>query len=338
MSLHIVTHDPIFLLPKDVTGYVMQFVEFADICRSSEVCKLWNQALESNCIWIHQYEKNGIPRVAGQNRNLKNDFKILYPITLSGKTIQKYFGKIDGKLPHIDPKKFDALVNQDDPWESGTKMHETFQVVVSPAYIIRPFDTLLVDLLTEKGDAAEILPVTESNSTPEVKIPFGVKNRELLVRCLDTIRTHKNGPIIKSYLPNLLNQCSNPAKNTISFMRKEVVAQNFSYVDKKKHVEDRNLEVISLGDRLLADTIAILESGTCSDSRKEGDCIGTFAVTSTIRKNKDVISIGDFTLGRGLLLMFSSIIDSDDINGVDIFGVVPGVSAEVQSSANEKDN
>jgi hypothetical protein len=90
---------------------------------------------EDSYVWIYMFKKMGIPRVISKNkevpRNYKEDFRVLYPITLSGRQIEGIFGDVIGKIPGIREEVFNEL-NTPDPFELEKLQRENYVVVVVP--------------------------------------------------------------------------------------------------------------------------------------------------------------------------------------------------------------
>ena len=314
---------------------IVELLGVADLESSALVCKLWRNVTHQ-LIWEKRSKEEGIPLVAGTKRDREEDFKFLYPITLNGKTIQQYFGRVDGEIPDIDAAKFNTLVTQDDPWQAGIKRHHTFEVIVSPAHIIRPYDQALFNMLAKEGDLAEILPTTGSNNIQEMRIPFGLKNRTLLAKYL--FAKHANGPVIKYLSPELMFKFfsePNPSNLTLTktalyIMRKEVIGRDLSYVDQQKLVKTHHLEITPLDIRLLSNTVGILKFGTCPDTEIPAK---TYARTSTLVQysydNRDCpMVIGGFVPAIGLDVST----DYFSANAHNYDGVATGIPAEVQTS------
>lgn len=90
--------------------HIMEFLETADIVHSAKVCKLWNAFIkESPSIWKGLFKKEGIPLVNGKDRDYREDFITLFPMTISGRKIGEVFGKIIGQIPEISEQVFNKL-------------------------------------------------------------------------------------------------------------------------------------------------------------------------------------------------------------------------------------
>ena len=73
-------------------------LDLADIPQASLVCKSWNDFIKNNALlWRTLSEKEGISIVEGEDRDRKEDFKILYPRFVSGKRSASYLVKLLGQ-------------------------------------------------------------------------------------------------------------------------------------------------------------------------------------------------------------------------------------------------
>src|SRR5436309_1990636 len=85
----------------EIFKYTAPHMEPKDIGRLAGVCRQYREWATAPAIWEQVSEREGVPLVAGEGRNRKNDFGILYPVTISGKMIGEVFGKVVGKVPPI---------------------------------------------------------------------------------------------------------------------------------------------------------------------------------------------------------------------------------------------
>src|SRR5690242_4244382 len=106
---------------SDTFAYVASYLELKDIFSLAKVCRRYNQWSRNCDLWKTLSEREGIPTVAnldGTPRvNLKQDFKVLYPITVSSRIIGQFLGKVVGSVPPIRQFWFDKL-SQPDPYET----------------------------------------------------------------------------------------------------------------------------------------------------------------------------------------------------------------------------
>ena len=103
----------------DTFQHTAQFMGYDDIFRAAQVCKLWSTFSKDPAIWLQFFIKEGIPfveSVGGQPRDYKQDFKVLYPMTVSLKVSGRLFGNVPGELPLISNEWFQKCF-QVDPFD-----------------------------------------------------------------------------------------------------------------------------------------------------------------------------------------------------------------------------
>ena len=286
----------------------------ADFSRGARVCKLWHELFQDQGIWKSLSQREGIPLVEGNDRNYKEDFKILYPITLSGKTISQFFGESLGEIPRIRLEVFNRL-QQRDPFDPQRSMQENYVFVVVPSKVARPLDQNTPPPLSEAGEIAG----------PMLQIPFSLKNLKML--CEHPLIGHKHMPVFgkDSYQP-VFDQCGLCSdKVRVYFMRKRVADQTRSlpYLQQEGKARDQGLEVTPMLPRALYDAVCILRSGTCPDNREREPV--TYARTS------DLVRVGNSTYPSeigGFAPRAGADVNSSGYD-YDLIGVAPGGSAEV---------
>lgn len=117
------------------------YLEPKDIGRLAQVCRQYNHWVNEPVIWNTMSEREGIPLVAGVGRDSISDFKILYPVTISGRKIGELFGAVVGKVPPITEYWFDKFAqNLPDPYETDKLFRDNFVVLVDPSFIERSVD------------------------------------------------------------------------------------------------------------------------------------------------------------------------------------------------------
>lgn len=256
--------------------YSVKYLDPSDIARASRVCKHWNQLFSDQNLWKALFEKEGIPLVIstnGSERNYKEDFKILYPITISGKIMSQYLGKVVEKIPPMTEKQFKEL-EEPDPFEEGKLKRETFVFIVDPSFVMRTINQetslALYDLrnlnLTESSKQES--EQSEMNTTRQqtLNIPLSLKNIKVLASY--PLKGKENIPVFNYFNAIVLQQCNTcPDQISVYFMRKQVVGRGMRYEDQENLVKDKGFEVPSLRVRVLFDTISILKNGTCPDGR-----------------------------------------------------------------------
>lgn len=310
----------------DTFLYGAQFWKVADLFRLAQVCKIWNQWMENSTTWESIFKLEGIPLVEekkGKKRNYRADFKVLYPITISRRMIERCLGQFIGTIPRLDEERFNEL-SQPDPFEKGKTKGQTFRFLVEPQFIKRKFGNELSAMLDEKGNLT-ITPRSPEGSSAteqELLIPFSLPNLKTLASYPLTMP--KNGPIFdKNSDMEVFDQCNSCSeKVSIYFMRFESAAKKrcMSYEDIKQIVESSGFQVMSLRPRAFANVVSILTSGTCPDDKN-----GVWAYVRTsdpVRKGNHVFQacVGGFFKTEGLNVSCRY--------NYEVLGVVPYLPAE----------
>jgi hypothetical protein len=306
--------------------YSVECLELSDIAHAASVCKGWNQLFGDQNLWKFLFEREGIPLVSsrsGRERNYRDDFKVLYPMTISSKIISQFFGKVIEKVPPISEERFNEL-KQPDPFEKSKSKAENYFFIVMPTVIARTVTALA---LNDLGNLIES-PEQENEQNPaekrELKIPLSLQNIKVL--CSYPLKGKENMPVFdENSAAEVFKQCGAcPDKISVYFMRRHVAEQSRgkSYPDQEKLVKEEGFEVTPLRARVLFNSLKILQDGTCPDARNP----------LTYARSPDIVHygnnaayhsiVGGFALRAGAHVLFSYF-DSDFV------GVVPGGSAEV---------
>jgi hypothetical protein len=309
----------------DVFYRCAELLEVVDVGRSEQVCRSWNSLLKDALTWKKLSEREGVPLVAspsGHLRNYREDFKILRPITISGKKISQFFGKIVGHIPPISEKWVNKL-QEEDPFEKKNLMRDNYLFVVIPSSIRRTVDQEAPLALDEWRNLIESTNQENghSNSTErrDLEIPFSLKNFKKL--CSYPLKGKENMPVFDGcFVPEVFDTCAD--KTNVYFMRKCLIWQskNTSYSDQEALVKTQGFEVTPLRERAIFDAIKILESGTCPDVRYPWNFVRSPDTVCYLNGIHRAV-IGGFSPCFGMDIYASY--------GIDAVGVVPGVSAEV---------
>jgi len=257
-----------FFPSVDIYRSVLHFVEVNDIFNVDLVCVAWQKALSASHYWEYLYEKEKIPLVEGENRNLRADLKKIYPITLSGAKIEKYLGKIVGKIPRLRLVEFKKLFTPDRYSGNAKKMGETYEVIVLPDILIRTFRNGQTAKIDEKGRL--IICNNSGNSAQEatVEIPFSFPN-------LATLSQHPlvggcNGPVFSVIANDVFNQCTTVVSSVKLYLMRRTFAVptlNLFYEKQEADAREKGLQISPLIVRGLSNTIKVLESGLCPDNQ-----------------------------------------------------------------------
>lgn len=255
----------------DLFQGIILLLDLADVGRASQVCRSWKSVIEKSAkIWKSLFAKEGIPLVIslnGKPRDYKQDFQILYPITLSGKKISRFIGKMVGEVPSIS-EKWLLKLSEEDAFEKDKSLGENYVFVVTPPFLTRTVDQDTPLALDKSGNLIESPLGIVANQ--ELSIPLSFKNLRIL--CSYPLKGKENTPVFdKTSLTEVFNQCHTCAdKVRVYFMRKHIANQSkgVAYVDQEELVKRHGFEVTPLIVRALFDSITILDSGTCPDDRK----------------------------------------------------------------------
>jgi hypothetical protein len=314
---------------------VAEFLDSRDMGRCGKACKLFLTVMyKDQGFWIRLSEQQGIPLVAGKDRDRKADFQALYPITLSGARISRILGKVLGEIPCISEEVFNKL-NTKDPFEEKKLMKDTWVFVVVPAYVERTVSPRTPLGLNDEGNLVEI-PKHRIQKGSKLKIPLSLKNIEVL--CFYLLRGKKNKPVFhKLANKRVFEQCgASSDKTSVYFMRRWIVEESRSlpYAEQEELVGRFKFGVTSMRVRALFDAITILESKTCPD-----DVVGPFhrlarcSDTVLIKGYGYHPVIGDFfrcTNLRGRRIHYGVKVYYTRSNiAHNVYGVVPSISAEV---------
>jgi hypothetical protein len=314
----------------------LKWFDLPDIAQAACVCKLWNQAFSDQNLWKALFEKEGIPLVISPNgieRNYKEDFKTLYSITISGRIISQFIGKVVEKIPPISEKSFNEL-EEPDPYETGKLKRQTFVFVVDPSFVMRTVGKEAPLALDDLGNLIES-PERESGQSPEnttekseLKIPLSLKNIKVL--CSYPLKGKENMPVFDERSENeVFEQCNAlPDKIAVYFMRRHVIDQGkrMLYDEQRKLVEDKGFEVTPLRIRAIFDSVDILKEGTCPDGRaSQGYIYSHHSETVFYGCNVYHTFIGCFHPGDGLLV-------NDDLFDEAFNSVAPGRREKVPTT------
>jgi hypothetical protein len=300
----------------------VKYLEPSDIAHAARVCKAWNQfQFSDQNLWKLLFEREGIPLVSSRNggeRNYRNDFKVLYPITISGKIISQFFGKVIEEVPPISEECFNEL-KQPDPFEKSKLKVENYVLIVMPTKIARTIDEETPLILDDLGNLIES-PDQNPAQKRELKIPFSLRNINVL--CSYPLKGKENMPVFAGDSEDeVFKQCAAcPNEISVYFMRRYVVdlSRGKSYADQETLVKAEGFKVTPLRERVLFNFLKILQDGTCPDT----------SYPLTYVRSSDAVHFGNNQLIVGGFLPRAGVfIIGDDVQDQVCVGVVPGVSA-----------
>lgn len=277
----------------------IQYLGVAGIGQIAQVCKIWNYQMKTPEVWKALFLSEGIPRVEereGQSRDLREDFRILYPITIGSRKIS-VIGKVSRPLPFIREKWFHRLQRWDPFDEPHKLMRKTFVVVVMPSHLIQ--------------NDVEV-PCTFNN----LKVQCDLQQRDGHARVF-----HRDSEL------GVLSQFDTcPDTSEVYFMRKYLVYRHGYPSLQMATLKKRGFELTPLRVRALFDAVMILRSGTCPEYYRHYSW--SYIRTPNPRGNWDPSSqvfIGHFYPGEGVFVTNIPHFTYDD----SFFGVVSSVSVGV---------
>jgi hypothetical protein len=313
--------------PDTIRSEPLQLLEVADIGRLARVCKTWNESMNAPDIWKKLFKREGVPTVFRpdeKNRNYREEFKVLYPITISKKMIGQFLGKVIGKLPSISEAFFNRL-NQPDPFQKEKLIRGNYVLVVTPHLIKRAVDKETPQALYDCGNLIIAKENEQDHSTAsDLIIPFSLKNLKVL--CSYPLSGKKNEPVFKNDSSVFKQSDICPNKEVkVYLMRKDIInlTRSWRYDNQKKLVEDQGFEVTPLRERALYDAVLILKSGKCQDSGYYPPAYARCSDTVFFDGVPQFTVLGGFFSYNGLSVYSCE----GNYTTVDM-GVVPGIPAE----------
>ena len=290
----------------DNFAHVAKYLEAKDIGRLAQVCQQYNGWANEPAIWNTLSEQEGVPLVAGVGRDRMTDFRILYPVTISGRMIGELFGKVVGKVPPISEYWFNKIAqNLPDPYEIDKLFKDNFVVLVDPSFIERFVDQETPLEIDETGNLKEVPPDAVIEQT--LTIPFSLRNMHVLSKY--PLKGKEHLPVFnKDSWPKAFElSTSYPNQIGVRIMRRSILEKTRSenFVRQKALVKElapnQGFKVESVRRRSLFNAISILNIGMCPDGR--GERVWTYARgsdTVTIDGRVYRLVVGGFAPGAGV--------------------------------------
>ncbi len=312
----------------DIFANTARYLEPKEIGRLAQVCRQYYEWGNDSFIWIKVSEREGVPLVAGEERNRKADFGVLYPVTISARIIGELFGKVIGKVPSISEYWFDKFAqNLPDPYETNKSFRDNFVVLVDPSFIERAVDKETPLDIDEAGNLREVVPDAAIEQT--LTIPFSLRNMHTLSKY--PLKGKEHFPVFNknSWTVGFEYSTAFPNQIGVRIMRRCIIkktrSENFNKQSAlvEQLAPNHGFEVESVRRRALFNAVSILTTGECPDGR--GEHFWTYARgsdTVTIEGRVYRLVVGGFAPGAGVVVVLNPF-------GLDDFGVVLGGSAEV---------
>lgn len=269
---------------------LLHWLNPADVGKLMQVCQLFNKTInEDEQIWLKLFQSEGLPRVVslnGEKRNEARDFKVLYPITYSGRIIGEHLGKVVGEIPSISEEVFSSL-NENDPFDQpnffqkmlfDAKIRQkrgNYCFVVVPHLVQRTVGENELFALDENADLVDLSQVKDSALLPAapgetLHVRFSLKSIKVLGS--HPLMRKKDGPVFtQASREEVFEQCGIPPDRIgVYLMRREIAPESFSsyYPGQEKLVRDKGFEVTPLRERVLFSVLQMLRTGSFSDGRK----------------------------------------------------------------------
>ncbi len=313
-----VSNSVILFQTQDAFESTTCVLSSTDVCNLGQVCKSWAEAADQPGIWRQHFLKEKIPFVEGSDRNYKGDFKILFPITLRGKKIEKFLGEFIGEIPKISLEWFNKL-SEPDPFEPGKTMAESFVIVVEPQAIKRTFSKDVSATLDEQGYLAIALRESEEETETEIEIPFNLMNLKTL--SYYPLLGKTNAPVFyHGSVKEAFHHCPpSPGKVNLYFMRKVAPKQTLGKqaCTQNTYLEKKGFQMVSLRTLALFNTVRILEEGAPPNRASPKSCVRTSDSLSVGCRTTHYV-IGNFIHRRGVEIICKN-------TGESYIGAIPAV-------------
>ena len=245
------------MLNMDTFLNIINFLGASDIANCCPVSKTWRSAIDGPeghlGIWKSVSIRDGVPIVEGNRASYKDDFAFLHPITISGRIIGQYLGKVVGEVPHMSADRFAELSHARDLFEPQKLQRNTHVVLVDPATLkitVSPSRPLALD---DSQTLVEVPQEEQANMVKqELTVPFSFKNLKMLATY--PIVESNYGPVFNpDSHADVFDQCNNPSdQNRLLIMRREVVGRRMP-VDGERganaEVINRGLKVVTVRQR-----------------------------------------------------------------------------------------
>jgi hypothetical protein len=302
---------------------VGEFLDPRDAGRCELVCTTFFRVFSQDQeMWTQLSLKEGIPFVAGPNRDRRKDFQTLFPLTLSGARISQIIGKVRGPIPRIREVVFNKL-NDPDPFEPNKCMKDTWVFVVVPSGVTRTAGPQTPLDFDNKGNLVEV-PEDQVQHGKELVISLSLKNLKLV--CVYSLKGRENLVFNQGIDNEVFDQCgvSSEDGTRVHLMRRCIVekSRELCYSDQKKLVEQCGFGITPTRIRALFHAVVILESRTCSDGNNPQLSFARSPDLVRIRNNSHFVCIGGFATHLGMSVFLTT-------DGHRTIGVAPCIPADV---------
>jgi hypothetical protein len=316
-------------LDENTFLHCMSFLKVSELgLIASPISKIWKALIDGNGghFWRVVSRIEGVPTVKGGSDG-KEEFRLLYSITISGEMIGKYYGEVVGEVPEIPLDRYLQLRDSKDPFDLTKSMRENYVVLVDPRELkirVGPPDKAGINrplFLDESGTLVEVSLENRANIVEtDLIVQATLKNLGMFAKY--PLAGGDNGPVFYSdgCCCYTVERCNAPLQqNGIVIMRKEVVARKMSFKDQEALVTDQSeWKVGKVRERAFYSAFQTLSTGTCPHG---GQSSPTFVrsgeVVFVVNGDDQIAGVGEGPK-EGLLVSYQTGCGEDER-----FGVVP---------------
>jgi hypothetical protein len=314
----------------DTLAYGSQLLSMDDVCNCSMVSKAWNNAINNNSgIWLHNFDKEKIPRIEGIVKTARTIFQFMYRKTYSARKIPH--GRFIGEVPMLTEKAFNWFAMAKDPIDPEKYVRDTFVILVEPTHIQVSCDdetekNELLEFVTQEGGAkAEVV------SENTVNLPHTKRNLLAFSRYLESkgekISVEENLHLEEEELQQIQETVLKTAN--VYFMR--IPSFEASEYADLRQIKNHGLEIMPLRPRLYYNIIETIAKGHCIDGITISETDVT--ITSDVTFADRLGDIGTFAFESsshegtiGIIITYPKLFDEEPDNK---FFAAVGVPAEV---------
>jgi hypothetical protein len=314
---------------KDVFSTIASNLTSADVCHWGLACKSLAEAADQPVIWWQHFVKEKIPFVDRKDSDYKKEFKILQPITLSGRIIEQFFGEIVGEIPKISLEWFNSL-SRPESYDKKEIMAKSWALILEPPAIKRKFAKHLSATLDANGNL-KIFPRMKKDlataTETQLVIPFTLSNFRIL--CCYPLSGGENKPVFDWGLSGdaPFQFCAPPTTKVIPHLMRKLSPSEMFFKhapDQKKEIESKGFKTTTTRVRAFYNAVQILKDKTCLDSAKPLSFVRTFDHTKLQPEISTPFVIGRYEPQKGL-----QILEKSDASSY--VGAIPSISVEAKT-------
>jgi hypothetical protein len=318
----------------DTLAYGFQLLSVDDVCNCSMVSKAWNNAINNNSgIWLHNFDKEKIPRIEGIVKTARTVFQFMCRKTYSARKIPH--GRFIGEVPMLTKRAFEWYAKAKDPIDPEKYVRDTFVILVEPTHIQVSCDgetdqkKLLEIVYEERGVKAEVV----SNNT--VNLPHTTRNLLAFSRYLESNGEKISVEINIRDFNNFddeeeLQQIQETVLKTANVYFMRIQSFGDRLYDHLSHIKNHGLEIMPLRPRLYYNLIETVAKGHCIDAIKTSDADVTLTSDVAFRdRDGDIGTFGFETSQKGMIDIIITYPQRFSEEDDDTFNAAVGIPAEV---------